>query len=43
MEHMYWKPYGEFIRQVRANRLVKAYPQYNEGIVRDFAETDPWN
>ncbi len=43
MEHMYWKPYGEFIRQVRANRLVLAYPQYNEGIVRDFAETDPWN
>mmetsp|Transcript_26539 Transcript_26539/g.45439 ORF Transcript_26539/g.45439 Transcript_26539/m.45439 type:complete len:247 (+) Transcript_26539:69-809(+) len=43
MQRLHWKPYTERILAWRAERLVKKYPQYNEDIVRDFSEADPWD
>eukprot|EP00929_Paragymnodinium_shiwhaense_P089392 TRINITY_DN49549_c0_g1_i1.p2 TRINITY_DN49549_c0_g1~~TRINITY_DN49549_c0_g1_i1.p2 ORF type:complete len:249 (+),score=56.62 TRINITY_DN49549_c0_g1_i1:69-815(+) len=41
MENWGVRPYSGIIRDWRANNLVKAYPQYCEDIVREFAETRP--
>ena len=43
MQHIGWMPYTERIKRYRADRLVKKYPTYNEEMLRDFAETDPWH
>ena len=34
------KPYTAWMQNRRAGDLSKKYPLYNEGIVRDFAESD---
>jgi hypothetical protein len=42
MLNLRWKPYTDKILDFRANRLKKAYPEYNGKIVADFARSDNW-
>lgn len=42
MQRLHWKPYTERVLEWRANRLARQYPQYNEAIVKEFSEADPW-
>merc|ERR1711920_532358 len=39
MQNMDVRPYTQWVKGWRANRLSKMYPQYNEDIIKDFAET----
>eukprot|EP00697_Spironema_sp_BW2_P004557 gnl/Spiro4/16185_TR8701_c0_g1_i1.p1 gnl/Spiro4/16185_TR8701_c0_g1~~gnl/Spiro4/16185_TR8701_c0_g1_i1.p1 ORF type:complete len:256 (-),score=65.79 gnl/Spiro4/16185_TR8701_c0_g1_i1:53-775(-) len=42
MQRLKWKPYTERVLAWRANRLARLYPQYEEGVVKQFAEADDW-
>mmetsp|Transcript_129361 Transcript_129361/g.335426 ORF Transcript_129361/g.335426 Transcript_129361/m.335426 type:complete len:211 (-) Transcript_129361:316-948(-) len=39
MQNMDMKPYTEWVKNYRADRLHKLYPLYNEDIIKDFAQT----
>ena len=38
-----WKPYSSWLRNTRASRLQRRYPQYNKNILQTFSETDSWS
>merc|ERR1719356_771702 len=37
MVNMDWRPYSEWVRNLRARRLKAAYPQYNADILEEYA------
>jgi hypothetical protein len=43
MLNLGWKPYTSWLKNSRAERLQKRYPQYNKGILQTFSETDSWS
>ncbi len=36
------KPYTDWLRNRRADRLAKQFPRYNGRVLREFAESAPW-
>lgn len=40
MKNLHVKPYTEWMKARRADRLCKAYPQYNASILKDFSRDD---
>jgi len=41
MGHLGWRPYGQMIRNNRANAVVAAFPQYNQQLLKDLAQSSP--
>ena len=42
MQNLRWRPYTESIREMRARRLVKTFPDYNAQLVHTYSITDKW-
>jgi hypothetical protein len=40
MMNLGWKPYGNFIQERKATRLIEEYPLYNARLVREWAAND---
>ena len=40
MQNIGWQPYTETVKNYRADRIIRLYPQYNERIMRDYALGD---
>ena len=40
MQNIGWQPYTESVKNYRAEKLIRLYPQYNQNIMREYSLGD---